>query len=679
MQLRHVSFARQLLYLGATFAALASPAHGTVLFASNYASLTDAIAGTGGTACTAHTLLITGTLAAGGTVVVPAGCELNFDAGGQITGTGPVTINGDVSAGRHQIFALSSGVVSFATNDRVDTLYPEWWGAVANDATDDSVAIAAAIAATPDATNGVPVARAHAVFIDGGMQIGASAAARDTAALTVEYKSVNLRFGNGEIRLYGTVRLKRIQGIEFAGAGQAYSNAGTRFNWLGNATDPAIRLSDVAWANFHDFYVKADTGFPLKTCIAIENISISSTNASQEDIFRNITCAGNVDELTDGLVTQAAIRECVGGTNAGTVCREAGDGTCTGGGTCHAVDCTGAATPWPCCTAAGEGAACDGLDENDDMHLFDHVTVLNYTGNAFWFSHSQSKANRVISCICDGTSSGAGAGACVSTEGGDGVLGGSFTSYGVEGHNHRQKCSYALSANDATVILGGNFEGDACLATIGTASSSTAMPVTIEGVRWAGDYISTVCATNGDADCRVITALLSGPLTLIGNMIGDASSQSAPLLFVYPNPLSTGRLPVTAIGNTIKTNLTNGACTAGSTPHACCTGAGTGHCTPFQRTAATTFELKGNTVKYSHGVGTPTPTIPQIVLPDEGGNNPITFADLRIDALGVSQWCSDCQIQPWPSPCASGGNGAYAHRVPNLPTGTPTPIWSCTN
>jgi hypothetical protein len=76
------------------------------------------------------------------TLTVP----LIIDKGGVIT-TGPrtLTINGPLTAGIYKIFTATGGVIAFGS--KVHTVYPEWWGCVADGSTDDTLPLQEALTA----------------------------------------------------------------------------------------------------------------------------------------------------------------------------------------------------------------------------------------------------------------------------------------------------------------------------------------------------------------------------------------------------------------------------------------------------------------------------------------------------------------------------------------------------
>ena len=90
-----------------------------------------------------RTIVVTSPITVG-TVAVPATIGLRIEKGGVINVAGTLTINGPFYAGAYKVFT-SSGAVKFSTLV-LDTVYPQWWGAVGDNTNDDTTAIVSAIA-----------------------------------------------------------------------------------------------------------------------------------------------------------------------------------------------------------------------------------------------------------------------------------------------------------------------------------------------------------------------------------------------------------------------------------------------------------------------------------------------------------------------------------------------------
>ncbi len=107
-----------------------------------YTNLTAAVAAIGSTTAT---LLIPDAQTIAADLVIPATTTVHFLHGGTIAvGTGlTLTINGAIEAGLYRIFICSgTGKAVFGTSAKES--YPEWWGAVGDGTTDDTVALNAA-------------------------------------------------------------------------------------------------------------------------------------------------------------------------------------------------------------------------------------------------------------------------------------------------------------------------------------------------------------------------------------------------------------------------------------------------------------------------------------------------------------------------------------------------------
>lgn len=96
-------------------------------------------------------VLTPGTWTVSGTLTIPSGTILDVRKGAVLTksGTGTVAFSAGaiLVAGRYQIFSgFTYASTTFATGTLED-IYPEWWGAVGDGATDDSTAMVAAIKA----------------------------------------------------------------------------------------------------------------------------------------------------------------------------------------------------------------------------------------------------------------------------------------------------------------------------------------------------------------------------------------------------------------------------------------------------------------------------------------------------------------------------------------------------
>ena len=98
------------------------------------------------------TITIASTLTIASNVTIPANVELIFTRTGELSINAGVTVtcNGNIKAGRWQIFS-GSGSVAFTKNTTlVEELYPEWWGAVYDGSTENATALQACLTAAED-------------------------------------------------------------------------------------------------------------------------------------------------------------------------------------------------------------------------------------------------------------------------------------------------------------------------------------------------------------------------------------------------------------------------------------------------------------------------------------------------------------------------------------------------
>ena len=108
-------------------------------------------------------------------LVVPSNVRLIMAEGAILDGE--VEINGYLNVGPYQIFAATATITG---SPKVDVVYPQWFGAVGDEATDDYAAIMAAIAFCPD--------RGTVYFIDGRYVI--------SSGIVIDSKNITLR-GSG--------------------------------------------------------------------------------------------------------------------------------------------------------------------------------------------------------------------------------------------------------------------------------------------------------------------------------------------------------------------------------------------------------------------------------------------------------------------------------------------------
>lgn len=119
---------------------------GNWINAARYASINAAVAAQG---TNTVTLVVTSPMILTASLTVPSTISLLIINGGSIAkaSTYTLTINGPLAAGPYEIFiGFSAGNVSFATLAAIRAV-PQWWGALADSATDDTTAIQCALSA----------------------------------------------------------------------------------------------------------------------------------------------------------------------------------------------------------------------------------------------------------------------------------------------------------------------------------------------------------------------------------------------------------------------------------------------------------------------------------------------------------------------------------------------------
>ena len=300
----------------------------------------------------------------------------------------------------------------------------------------------------------------------GGVCNGLSIQGAQTINAFTIAKPVQLWVGEVAISVTGSITIQGVSGFSIIGIGGGASGSWmTRFNWVGDASDPMFLLDDVGHSTFANFRVTATSRAPLAAVFHSENGSgVSVTPGSR--LFEDLFLQGTTNAIDKGF-------------------RWVGTG---GGG-----------------------------DANNEADTFRRVRVANYLTAAWSFEHSQSKAHKFYACAFTG---GASSERGIATNQGPSGHGGSFIWNGGGGGKNSVADFDLGTANDAILINGGNFENSArLLQTAGPAS--TAWPVTLQGVRWASDDLHV--------DNRAIWFQVRGPLALIGNIIGSDGAKSLEL------------------------------------------------------------------------------------------------------------------------------------------------------
>jgi hypothetical protein len=182
-----------------------------------------------------------------------------------------------------------------------------------------------------------------------------------------------------------------------------------------------------------------------------------------------------------------------------------------------------------------------GGNNNNDENSFYDCNIFNYATAAWSFEHTQSKNHRLFNCNFSGAS-GQTNQYGVSTA--LGTQGGSFLWFGGSGAGNAEADFYLGPSDDVIIISGGYFESSGRLLETKVTTSS-AWPVTIQGIRWAGDGLN--------ADGKAIIYGNTGPINLIGNLLGQDSTKALQFNLNSGSALILG----VAIGNHIFTNLAN--------------------------------------------------------------------------------------------------------------------------
>jgi hypothetical protein len=121
---------------------------------------------------TMATLVVAETIAVSASVAIPTTMTLAFSNGAYLAiATGvTLTINGTLDAPLRKIFdCAGTGKVAFGAG-AVKEVYPEWWGAKGDNATDDTAAIAAALIAWKNVYFGKGIFLTDKVVLDGAVQ-----------------------------------------------------------------------------------------------------------------------------------------------------------------------------------------------------------------------------------------------------------------------------------------------------------------------------------------------------------------------------------------------------------------------------------------------------------------------------------------------------------------------------
>ena len=185
-------------------------------------------------------------------------------------------------------------------------------------------------------------------------------------------------------------------------------------------------------------------------------------------------------------------------------------------------------------TIAGSGG-----DNNNDWHLFENISVNNYTTAAWSFEHPQSKLHQLDHCAFVGNFSFSQRGVTTALNGNQG---GSFACRNFAGGNNTVADFDLGDANDYILIASGRCEGSSRLLHTG-GPSGAAFAVTMQAVSMG------VSAANLNADNRAVVYQFHGSFTMTGcDFDGDYSA-----LEIYLNQTGGN---VSVVSNTMRSTLT---------------------------------------------------------------------------------------------------------------------------
>ena len=261
----------------------------------DYASFSAAVTAIGTTQTTL--LIADGSYAVTANITVPTNLTLKFLQGGTLDISNGVTVKilGDVDAGLYKIFEWTgTGNVQFGD---VNTVYPQWWGAIVDDAVDDTAALQAAINAT-----GRPITAGP-----GGTMCSLPAGIYlISSSLKINHHWGGKIVGNGPNSVIQTAANSAI-GIEIASTQPVYSVILENFMLKGTSSnDGGIKIGSsgftnpVAWISMDRVGVRDFS----KT-----NAYGMKLNSIQEGSFKDIFLYGNYNNVyrpTDGYLTSVS-------------------------------------------------------------------------------------------------------------------------------------------------------------------------------------------------------------------------------------------------------------------------------------------------------------------------------------------------------------------------------------
>lgn len=265
------------------FSALSLSLTDDVSSVTSYASISAAVTAIG---AATKTLVIPNVQTVSANVTIPSNITLRFTGSGRIdvANTYTLTVNGPIDApSQRKIFGAlgssqSQGTVVIGT--MVNALYPEWWGAVGNQTTDDTAALQATLNAAKDNTS-------------------------------LRGKTVILQSGQSSFGTYlvtSTLTIDDVTGLQVIGRG---TNA--RLQWGGAGTGPVLKITDTIDSLFDDFMIFVPTSYSVTNAVWMYT-STTRTFVSRHNLFRNITITSTLNQLANGFRVGATAAE--GGADA---------------------------------------------------------------------------------------------------------------------------------------------------------------------------------------------------------------------------------------------------------------------------------------------------------------------------------------------------------------------------
>jgi hypothetical protein len=161
-----------------------------------------------------------GTVAITTDTTIPANITLKLERGAvlAVATTKTLTINGGLEAGLYPIFSCTgTGKVTLTASTKNQQVYPQWWGAAGDGSTDDTLAVAAAVASVE--TSDIPV------FFPKGSYL----LTRQGSFVDAEWGPTTMYYAikvTGKIRIKGDGAIIRISATD-AGHASAFAAVGT--------------------------------------------------------------------------------------------------------------------------------------------------------------------------------------------------------------------------------------------------------------------------------------------------------------------------------------------------------------------------------------------------------------------------------------------------------------------